>query len=303
MLWSVGEDSLNEIGTYSTTTSLINLSAACKYAFGLFKPHLFQKLQKYLVRGAQKQVEFLLKFHPEYVDTHCKETEISYFGVKYVNPTPLQLARALGDIEMCHAIIGEKPDLLNQIDHFPATLVDKNNTYDFSAIITAIDTNTNVPHELDIFRNHIDTIVKEKGFPFQALLDSYQTCDSKNPLWTQQQWVVFNICVIGYLQRVSPHWFRQALTSGLNNIVKKKKVCDRDFLLQNLENKSIDPASDIANEGLGFSHCINIFGCARNCVNWQEMGSVFEVISQFFNLQETLLLDLLSKKNIMQLSI
>jgi hypothetical protein len=216
--------------------SLINLSSVNKYArSGLFKPAFFQHLKKYIERSAKKQVESLLRINLNFDASHLRAL--------------CQKVLREGDIDLLKVLTKGREDVLKQIE-LPNKLVDENNTYDFSDVIAAIESGQNVEEVLAKMRTDLERIVKEKGFPFQAMLNAYEIYDKKYDPWTAEQCKIFSVKVIGYLQRLSPAWLKKALATGIYNITKEGKACGDAFILQSGE--SIDAAKDVPNRGLGF---------------------------------------------------
>lgn len=227
------------------TRSVINVSLANKYTYQLFKPTLLQRLKKYIERSAKKQVEVLLKIHPNFDVSHLRNIFLAALKDR--------------DIDLLKVLTKGREAVLKEIE-LPKKLVDETNTYDFSAVVAAIESGQNVEEALAKMRTDLDKIVKEKGFPFQALLDAYENYDKKYDPWTIEQCKLFSVKVIGYLQRLSPAWLKKALATGIYNIIEKGQACGDTFTLKSGE--SIDPAKDVPNSGLGFDFCVNIFGVA-----------------------------------------
>ena len=225
------------------TQSLINLRKVNKRANQLFKPAFFQYLKKYIQRSAKTQVQALLTMHLNFDVDHLRDA--------------FRAALRFGDIDLCKVIVKGREDILKQIE-IPKKLVDEKNTYDFSAVVAAIESGQNVEEILAKMRTDLDKIVKEKGFPFQALLNAYEIYDKNYDPWTIGQCKLFSVKVIGYLQRLSPAWLKKALAKGIYNIPENGKMCGDTFTLQSGE--SIDPAREVPNSGLGFYFCVNIFG-------------------------------------------
>ncbi|MBX3710236.1 MAG: hypothetical protein KIT56_11395 [Gammaproteobacteria bacterium] len=224
------------------TGSVINLSLANKNTYQLFKPTLLQRLKKYIERSAKKQVEGLLKIHLDFDPSHLLDL--------------CQRVLRQGDIDLLKVITKGEAVLLQQID-LPKKLVDETNTYDFSAVVAAIELDQNVEEVLAKMRTDLDKIVKEKRFPFQAMLNAYEIYDKKYNPWTVEQCKVFSIKVIGYLQRLSPAWLKKALATGIYNITEAGKPCGDTFILQSGE--SID-ATKGCTKGLGFDFCVDRYG-------------------------------------------
>lgn len=223
------------------TGSVINLSLANQYTYQLFKPTLLQRLKKYVERSAKKQVKALLNIHLDFDVSHLRNIFLAALKER--------------DIDLCKAITGRRKDVLEQIE-LPKKLIDETNTYDFSAVVAAIESGKNVEEALAKMRIDLDKIVKEKGFPFQAMLEAYEIFDKKRS-WTLEQNKLFCVKVIGYLQRLSPAWLKKTLVTGIHNITENGMTCGDDFILESGE--SLDPASYVPNKGLGFDFCVNIF--------------------------------------------
>ena len=146
------------------TRSLMNLVQVNNRAYQLFKPTLFQRyLKKHIERSAQKQVEELLNYL-KFDFNHLRDAFLMAFR--------------LGDIDLCKMIAKGREDVLKQIE-LPKKIVDEKNTYDFSAVVAAIESGQNVEAVLAQFRTDLDEIVKEKGFPIQALFDAHEIYDKK----------------------------------------------------------------------------------------------------------------------------
>lgn len=284
-----------EISRHLNIRSLINLSLASHFTYRLFKPTLFQQLQKYVERSAKKQVEILIKIYPELSSFICRNKVITYGGVQYENPTLLQLSRSLCDIEMCKILLGGKKEEFIQIKTFPGILIDKENNYDFTKLIEAIESGHQVEDALIIFRKDLDIIIREKGFPFQALIDACGIYDKKIGIWIQTDTCkLFAIKVIGYLQRLAPAWFRRALACGLSN------CGESNFIL--LSKESIDPALDVVGKGLGYEFCVNVYGAADNTPlgQWSELvliHGIALIIKEFFEQRQHLLTILCSENS------
>lgn len=279
-----------DIARHFPTRSIINLSLVDKFTYKLFQPTLFQRLQYYVERGAKKQVGLLLTIHPELISFSCTKTSIPYADNNYSEPTVLQLARALCDIDMCMVLVTGRKEALFQIQHFPKILIVKENTYDFTVLITAIETGIQLEETLVTFRNDLDKIIREKGFPFQALVDACEIYDKKVGQWQQLDVSkIFAVKVIGYFQRKAPFWFRRALACGISN------CGESNFILSCKQ--SVDPANDIPGFGLGYEFCINAYGNSDQTPLglWSEqvLTQGIAIIIKGFFLQRQHILDLL----------
>jgi hypothetical protein len=247
------------------TKSLISLSSVNKYAqSGLFKPAFFQHLKKGIQRSAKKQVELLLKINLNFDASHLRAL--------------CQKVLREGDIDLLKVLTKGREAVLKEIE-LPKKLIDETNTYDFSAVIAAIESGKSIEDVLAKMRTDLERIVKEKGFPFQALLNAYEIYDKKFDPWTAEQCKIFSVKVVGYLQRLSPAWLKKALATGIYNITEEGKACGDTFILQRGE--SIDPATDAPNKGLGFDFCVNIVGalwwaCGGCMHSWSGVSSLFE---------------------------
>jgi hypothetical protein len=253
------------------THSVINLSLANKYTYQLFKPSLLQRLIKYLERNATTQIKTLIKAYPNFnlPDLHpiCKK------------------ALELGDFATTKEIIKANPAVLklNNIE-LPKKLLNESNTYNFGAILAAIESNNNIKKTLSEFRSDLDKTVNEKGFPFQALLDAYQLYNEHALRWQEESWssspqepdkgAIFSVNVIGYLQRLSPAWLRKILVLGFAAINEEDEAIELSFAMikDNIsqqalsrankfilgDNQSLDPSLDLPNSGLGYDFCVNV---------------------------------------------
>ena len=265
------------------TGSVINLSLANKYTYQLFKPTLFLRLKKYVERSAKRQVEALLKIHSDFDVSDLRNIFLAALKDR--------------DIDMCKAITEVRKDVLEQIE-LPKKFVVETNTYDFSAVVSAIESRNNVEEVLAKMRTDLDKIVKEKGFPFQALLDAYEIYDNKFDPWINKRGKLFSIKVLGYLQRLSPDWLKKALATGVYHIAAQgKMVCANNYRLQSGE--SIDPARAVPNKGLGFDFCVNIMGNGRvvESASWgvRGRGNTLSAFRKLFKAKTTELGELMQR--------
>lgn len=240
--------------------SLINFTLINRRAHSLLKPTslAYQYLKKFVERSAKKQVSTMLTNAPSFNITfnHLQDAVHS--------------ALMLGDIDLVKVITKGREDEFKQIA-FPTKLVDETNTYDFSAVVAAIKSGKDVEKVLAKYRRDLDKIVKEKGFPFQALLDALEIYNEKFDKLTYGESRIFSINVIGYLQRLSPAWLKKASWGyGGNTFIPE----------------SIDPSRQVPNKGLGFDFCVGKPGhgsplppgciVAAVATLYYETGSVLE---------------------------
>ncbi len=226
--------------------SLIDLSKINKRANSLFKPASLahQYLKKFVERSAKKQIEALLTRMP------------LSFNLDHLC-TAARSALRYGDFDLFKLIFEKREEILQQIE-LPTELVDKNNTYNFSAIVTAIESGQGVEEAFEKMRADLDEIVIKKGFPFQAMLDVGEIYDKKNASWTREQRILLSKKAFGYLQRLSPAWLRREFAIGICRLEKDGKLCSDTFILKSGE--SIDPARDVPDSGLGFDYVVNSHG-------------------------------------------
>lgn len=234
-----------EVANDLDAQSLINLARTNKCAYGLFKPAsiAYQYIKKFVERSAKTQMSALLAQSRNFNITINQLHHAVYSALR------------LGDIDLVKVIMKGREDEFKQIE-LPNKLIDNTYKYDFSYIVEAIESNDAVKIEeaLTKFRAELDQMVKEKGFPFQALLDALMLYQKKYREWSPEQCKIFSIKVIGYLQRLSPAWLKKAYANAWDDV--------DSFMLASGE--SIDPAADVANKGLGFEFCVNVFG--RKCI-------------------------------------
>lgn len=261
--------------------SVINVSLANRYTYQLFKPTLLQHLKKYAERSAKKQVEGLLNIHLNFDSAHLRDICLTVLK--------------LGDIDILKVITKGREHVLTQI-RIPVNLVDITNMYDFTAVVAAIDSDQNVDSVLEKMRTELDNIVKEKGFPFQAMLDAYEIYDKQFNPWTREQCELFTVNVIGYLQRLSPAWLKKGLATGIYNITEAKQACGDTLILKSGE--SIDVEKDVPNIGIGFDFCVDIFG-ERNV--WLPWG-ISQYLKDHFEAKTAELGELCSRKSKIEIS-
>lgn len=285
-LLDLSSDTLNQVTKSENLDiqSLINLRRVNKRAYGLFQPTFSQHLKKYVERSAKKQVETLLSMHLNFDAGHLCDA--------------FHTALRLGDIDLCKVIARGREDILEQIE-IPKKLVDESNSYDFSAVVAAISSGQNREEAFAKFRTDLDNIVKDKGFPFQALLNAYETYDENTRYlhypWTIEQYKLFIVKVLGYLQRLSPAWLRKELATGIKQIKEQGKVCGDTFTLKTGE--STDP--NVPNSGLGFDFGVTLLGGAVSWHGERLLGGFtsrsYHYMKDYLELKQQRLVNLCSK--------
>lgn len=269
------------------TISLSRFSSVNGFAYGLFQPVLLQRkkreLEKHVERSEKAQVERLLSMGPRF--------ELSYLH------DLCQRVLLDRDIDLLQVIIKVRPEILDSIE-IPEQFLDESNTYNFSNIAAALDSEdeNGFAKAWDQFLADLYRINREKGFPFQALLDAHkyydENCDRHDP----EVCIEFNVRVIGALHRISPAWFKKALATGITDIFYNDKACGDTFTLQSGE--CIDPELEVHDKGLAIEFFVNITGHARNLDNKRGWRHVIDtdIMRGFFNQKQQRLMELLEAK-------
>lgn len=231
-----------EVANNLDEQSLVTLTQLNKRANTLFKSSLAYKYFKNFVeRSAKKQISVMLAQSLNFNITVSQLRNVVYSAVK------------LGDTDLIKMILKGRESEFKQSE-FPKKWVDKTNTYDFSAIVEALESGKDVENVLAQFRIKLDAIVKEKGFPFQALLDCLQIYGNKYDTWNHEQRLIFSKKVIGFFQRLSPVWLKLVYVNCWSDGGNTLNTLTPHLI------KFIDPAYEVPNIGLGFDFCVNLFG-------------------------------------------
>ena len=122
----------------------------------------------------------------------------------------------------------------------------KEEKYDFTSLVTAINTNTDVEVELEAFRKHFGPrIIKpSERFNPEPLLDAMQVYINNYDPWSSEQCSLFWRQVIGYLQRMLPACYAQAFCQGLYNVTDGNEPLKRSLkLADGTSFYPVDPSS------------------------------------------------------------
>ncbi len=246
--------------------SIKDLAQTNRQANRLFKPVLaFRHLKNFVERSAKTQVLHMLN-NPLRFSFTADQLRYAFDS-----------AFRLGNLDLCKDMMKARANELKQIQ-LPK-LLDETNTYDFTDVLAAIETDKDVEKVLTKMRADLDKIVKEKGFPFQALIDVLKIYDDKfhNNGARLEQLQIIGVKVIGYLQRLSTTWLRKAYankwslegdTFNLMTFLRTAEHIDDPSLEVPFvrSDQSIDPALDIPNAGLGYDICVNWSGKACHMI-------------------------------------
>jgi len=220
----------------------------------------FNTLLSHISRGEENATQKKIASNPKLLLE--RSTIITPCGNTIVDVTPLELAYGEDDLEMCLMLLpffdqlpNGRQEAINQItERFPE---EKESTppFDFRSLAKAITRNLHVQDAIEEFREHFKPRVIQRGkhSNIQALLDAMEVYINNFERWSSKQCSLYWCDVVGYLQRMLPACYAQALCQGLFNVTLDNKQLIRDL---NFEGEPFYPFNPFAREGIGFDRGI-----------------------------------------------
>lgn len=221
-------DSLKNLSATYAIKSMANKSN-CFFKNSLIDP--VKKFHKHIISGEQSDAKQMLELNANLllnegsIIDHCGQ---EYFGTGFL------LALTVEDREMCEMMLPYfdvlKISLSEQIERYNKLLAENNkiNDYDFDSLAKKLYSNKHISEcekELDIFRKHFEPKGVIKGgmlFKVEVLIDALKVQlkygDKPVLYWNQ---------VIGYLERLLPAGYLQAICQGLFYLDVRKQPLNR----------------------------------------------------------------------------
>ncbi len=234
------EGPILRIASYLNDADLSSLSKTCR-TFSFFtqseRPkRALTSLIAAVIDDKREKVAKILKLHPEFLlktphRAHLRYIESQYTWQKFYVESPLKIALIRNQVEMIKVMVPylqqlPQEEVMAQWAQAEAVISQQKTTYDFDALIAAINTGgQDMEEALQAFRDMVlpqDPVTLNDYYNIEALLlAAYQAyADKFNDFADWLQRIIFCVRVIGFLQSLVTPEVAQVFCEGLYSVVE-----------------------------------------------------------------------------------